>query len=67
MVPGLIASLTPIDVNAYDMESPELTANQVVADEFEAAEKPMDLRFQLEVMMRFSRPPQHHILLRMGR
>ena len=39
MVPGLIASLTPIDVNAYDMESPELTANQVVADEFEAAEK----------------------------
>ena len=39
MVPGLIASLTPIDVNSYDMESPELTANQVVADEFEAAEK----------------------------
>ena len=39
MIPGLIASLTPIDVQSYDMESPELTANQVVNDEFEAAEK----------------------------
>ena len=39
MVPGLIASLTPIDVQSYDMESPELTANQVVNEEFEAAEK----------------------------
>ena len=24
MIPGLIASLTPIDVQSYDMESPEL-------------------------------------------
>ncbi len=39
MIPGLLASLTPIDVNSYDMESPELTAYQVVNDEFEAAEK----------------------------
>ena len=39
MIPGLIASLTPIDVQSYDMESPELSANQVVTEEFEAAEK----------------------------
>ena len=39
MIPGLIASLTPIDVQSYDMESPELTANQVVNEQFEAAEK----------------------------
>ena len=39
MIPGLLASLTPIDVQSYDMESPELTANQVVNEDFEAAEK----------------------------
>jgi len=39
MIPGFLASLEPIDVQSYDMESPELLANQVVNEDFEAAEK----------------------------
>ena len=38
MVPGLIQTLTPIDVEAYDMESPEMEAEQVIDTEFSAKE-----------------------------
>ena len=62
MIPGLLASLTPIDVNAYDMESPELTAYQVVNDEFEAAEKThgfaVSIRQSDEIL---SSPPAPHL------
>lgn len=37
MIPGIIASLEPIDIESYDMESPELDANQVLREEFTAA------------------------------
>tara|TARA_Y100001960_G_scaffold143562_2_gene152009 strand:+ start:1960 stop:5247 length:3288 start_codon:yes stop_codon:yes gene_type:complete len=37
MVPGIIASFEPIDIESYDMESPELDANQVLREEFTAA------------------------------
>ena len=37
MVPGIIASFEPIDIESYDMESPELDANQVLREEFSAA------------------------------
>ena len=37
MIPGIIASFEPIDIESYDMESPELEANQVLRDEFTAA------------------------------
>ena len=37
MVPGIIASSEPIDIESYDMESPELDANQVLREEFTAA------------------------------
>ena len=30
MVPGIIATLEPIDIESYDMESPELDANPVI-------------------------------------
>ncbi len=39
MVPGLMASLTPIDIESYDMESPELTAYKVLNEDFAAAEQ----------------------------
>ena len=38
MLPGLAASLTPIDIEAYDMESPELTADKVLNQEFASSE-----------------------------
>ena len=38
MVPGLLQTLTPIDVEAYDMESPEMEAEQVIDAEFSAKE-----------------------------
>jgi hypothetical protein len=38
MVPGLIASLTPIDIESYDLDSPELTANRVLNEDFASAE-----------------------------
>ena len=37
MIPGIIASFEPIDIESYEMESPELDANQVLRDEFTAA------------------------------
>jgi hypothetical protein len=37
MVPGVIATLEPIDIESYDMESPELDANLVLREEFTAA------------------------------
>ncbi|MBR79333.1 MAG: hypothetical protein CMA88_00890 [Euryarchaeota archaeon] len=37
MVPGIMASFEPIDIESYDMESPELDANQVLREEFTAA------------------------------
>ena len=37
MIPGIIASSEPIDIESYDMESPELDANQVLREEFTAA------------------------------
>ena len=37
MIPGIIASFEPIDIESYDLESPELEANQVLRDEFTAA------------------------------
>tara|TARA_B110000263_G_scaffold63495_1_gene54717 strand:- start:11117 stop:14395 length:3279 start_codon:yes stop_codon:yes gene_type:complete len=37
MVPGIIASFEPIDIESYDMESPELDANQVLREEFTTA------------------------------
>jgi len=38
MLPGLAASLAPIDIEAYDMESPELTADKVLNEDFASAE-----------------------------
>lgn len=37
MLPGIVASFEPIDIESYDMESPELDANQVLREEFTAA------------------------------
>ena len=38
MVPGLLQTLTPIDVESYDMESPEMEAEKVINDEFSSKE-----------------------------
>ena len=38
MVPGLLQTLTPIDVESYDMESPEMEAEQVIDEEFSSKE-----------------------------
>lgn len=48
MIPGLIAGLTPIDVEDYDMESPELTADDVLNEEFASTE----ITFGLIVVVR---------------
>jgi len=37
MIPGIIASFEPIDIESYEMDSPELDANQVLREEFTAA------------------------------
>tara|TARA_B100001173_G_C16031003_1_gene566947 strand:+ start:9181 stop:12441 length:3261 start_codon:yes stop_codon:yes gene_type:complete len=37
MVPGVMATFEPIDIESYDMESPELDANLVFREEFTAA------------------------------
>ena len=37
MVPGFLSSLTPIDIEAYNMDSPELEANDVMREEFSGA------------------------------
>ena len=38
MVPGLLQTLTPIDVESYDMESPEMEAEKVINNEFSSKE-----------------------------
>ncbi len=38
MVPGLQQTLTPIDVESYDMDSPEMDAERVINDEFSSKE-----------------------------
>ncbi len=38
MIPGLIKSLTPIDIESYDLESPELTAEHVIDEGFTSTE-----------------------------
>ena len=38
MVPGLMQTLTPIDVESYDMDSPEMVAETVIDDEFSSKE-----------------------------
>ena len=38
MVPGLLQTLTPIDVESYDMDSPEMEAEKVINDEFASKE-----------------------------
>ncbi|MDP7328494.1 MAG: MMPL family transporter [Candidatus Thalassarchaeaceae archaeon] len=38
MVPGLQQTLTPIDVDSYDMDSPEMDAERVIDEEFSSKE-----------------------------
>jgi len=37
MLPGISATFSPIDVESYDLESPELDANEVLREEFSSA------------------------------
>ena len=37
MLPGISATFSPIDIESYDMESPELDANEVLMEEFSSA------------------------------
>ena len=37
MLPGISATLSPIDIESYDLESPELDANEVLMEEFSSA------------------------------
>ena len=37
MIPGIMATFEPIDIESYEMESPELDANMVFREEFTAA------------------------------
>ena len=36
MIPGILATFEPIDIESYEMESPELDANMVFREEFTA-------------------------------
>ena len=38
MIPGAMTALQPIDMESYEMESPELTAQTIVNEEFPNAE-----------------------------
>lgn len=38
MIPGVLKALEPIDMESYDMESPELTAERKINDEFSTTE-----------------------------
>ena len=38
MIPGALKALEPIDMESYDMESPELTAERIISEEFETTE-----------------------------
>ena len=37
MIPGFTATLTPIDIESYNLESPELEAAEVMREEFSGA------------------------------
>ena len=37
MLPGIFATFSPIDIESYDFESPELEANDILMQEFSAA------------------------------
>ena len=37
MIPGFAATLTPIDIESYNLESPELEAAEVMREEFSGA------------------------------
>ena len=37
MLPGISATFSPIDIESYDIESPELDANEVLREEFSSA------------------------------
>tara|TARA_B100001540_G_scaffold165997_1_gene146823 strand:- start:14271 stop:17396 length:3126 start_codon:yes stop_codon:yes gene_type:complete len=37
MLPGISATFSPIDIESYDLESPELDANDILMEEFSAA------------------------------
>ena len=37
MLPGISATFSPIDIESYDLESPELEANDILMEEFSAA------------------------------
>ena len=37
MLPGISATFSPIDIESYDLESPELDANEVLREEFSSA------------------------------
>ena len=38
MIPGALKALEPIDMESYDMESPELTAERIINEEFSTTE-----------------------------
>ena len=38
MIPGALTALQPIDMESYEMESPELTAQTIINDEFSNSE-----------------------------
>mgnify|MGYP001203466349 CR=1 FL=1 len=38
MIPGLLQTLTPIDVESYDMDTPEIEAESVIDAEFSSKE-----------------------------
>jgi len=38
MIPGAMKALEPIDMESYDMESPELTAERIINEEFTTTE-----------------------------
>ena len=38
MIPGALKALEPIDMESYDMESPELTAERIINEEFTTTE-----------------------------
>ena len=43
MIPGALTALQPIDMESYEMESPELTAQTIINQEFSNSEIILDL------------------------
>ena len=41
MIPGALTALEPIDIESYELDSPEILAQQVIDDEFAATEHVM--------------------------